>query len=149
VTRVAIITGGVLGEMGPAGRTLKGVIRQIAAFAPRSSDDDFAVDIGFFTWSRGLGPKPPKSPEEPGVTPWMVGRKQRRFIVQVAPPPGLEDEAALLEWLVPALDQVAELCRSYLPTKSREYPAEALAQEVEALAAYLAAPRNDQAPADA
>jgi hypothetical protein len=40
-------------------------------------------------------------------------------------------------WLVPALRDVAGLCRDYLPGKSRQYPAESLAQEVEALAADL------------
>jgi hypothetical protein len=73
----------------------------------------------------------------------MVGRKQRRFIVKVAPPPGLDDEQSLLQWLVPALGEVALLCRDYLPTKSRQYPAESLAQEVEALAEYLARPTDE------
>jgi hypothetical protein len=68
----------------------------------------------------------------------MVGRKQRRFIVKVAPPPGLQDEASLLRWLVPSLAEVARLCRDYLPAKSRQYPAEDLALEVEALAEHLA-----------
>jgi hypothetical protein len=67
----------------------------------------------------------------------MVGRKQRRFIVKVALPPGLQDEASVARWLVPSLAEVAGLCRQYLPTKPREYPAEALAQEVEALAEHL------------
>ena len=136
-----IIAGGVLGEHGEAGRTLKTVMQRISKFAPRESDDDYVVDIGFATWSPGLGPPPPGMPTEPGVTAWMVGRKQRRFIVKVAPPPGLSDEQSLLAWLVPALGEVARLCRDYLPTKSRQYPAEALAQEVEALADHLRAAR--------
>ena len=137
---MAIITGGVLGEQGDPGRALKAITRQITQFAPRTTDDDYAVDLGFFTWRPALGPPPPGSPESPGVRPWMVGRKQRRFIVQLAPPPGLDTESALLAWLLPALHEVAQLCRDYLPTKSRQYPAESLALEVEALARYLANP---------
>ena len=139
---VAIITGGVLGEHGAAGRALQGVMRRVSQFAPRTSDDEYVLDLGFFTWSAGLGPPPPDSPESPGVRPWMVGRKQRRFVVQLAPPTGLEDEAAVLGWLKPSLAEVARLCREYLPTKSRQYPAESLAQEVETLAEYLAGPED-------
>jgi hypothetical protein len=68
----------------------------------------------------------------------MVGRKQRRFIVEMAIPPGRGDEEAVLAWVVPALADVARLCREYLPKKSRQYPPESLAQEVEALAGHLA-----------
>jgi hypothetical protein len=138
---VAIITGGVLGEHGAPGRALKDVMRRISAFAPRQPDDDYALDLGFFTWSDGLGPVPPGRPGSPGVRPWMVGRKQRRFIVELAPPAGLDDETAVLDWLLPALNEVAGLCREYLPTKSRQYPAESLAVEVEALATHLSATR--------
>ena len=134
---MAITTGGVLGEHGSPGRALKAVMQQIPRFAPRRTDDEYVVDLGFFTWSEGLGPPPPGSPDAPGVSPWMVGRKQRRFIVKVALPPGLQDEASVARWLVPSLAEVAGLCRQYLPTKPREYPAEALAQEVEALAEHL------------
>jgi len=115
-------------------------MQRISRFAPRQSEDDYTLDLGFFTWSKGLGPPPQGSPQEPGVSPWMVGRKQRRFIVKLAPPPGLSDEASLLAWLVPALDEVATLCRDYLPIKSRRYPAESLALEVEALAESLVGP---------
>lgn len=134
-----ISTGGVLGEQGEPGRALKAVMRRIASFAPRASDDEYVLDLGFFTWQPSLGPLPPKSPDAPSVRPWTVGRKQRRFIVELAPPGGLADEAALLDWLIPALGEVARLCREYLPKKGRQYPAESLAREVEELAAYLAA----------
>ena len=134
---VAIITGGVLGERGDSGRALTAVMRRISAFAPRTSEDDYAVDLGFFSWSPSLGPPPPGAPNAAGVRPWMVGRKQRRFIVELAIPQGLEDEQAVLTWLVPSLLEVATLCREYLPTRSRQYPAESLAQEVEALARHL------------
>src|SRR3954454_2020171 len=70
---VAIITGGVLGDQGASGRALKAVMRRITAFAPRVSDDDYAIDLGFFSWSAGVGPRPPGSPDGPGVRPWMVG----------------------------------------------------------------------------
>lgn len=56
----------------------------------------------------------------------------------MAIPPGLWDEEAVLAWVVPALADVAWLCREYLPKKSRQYPAESLAEEVEALARHLA-----------
>lgn len=135
---MAITTGGVFGEHGLPGRALKSVVPRISRFAPRGSDDEYVVDIGFFTWSQELGPPPPGSPDAPGVSPWMVGRKQRRFIAKVAPPPGLDDEASVIRWLVPSLEEVARLCREHLPTTARQYPAEALAQEVEALAGHLA-----------
>lgn len=135
--RVAITTGGVLGEQGPPGRALKAVMRRISQFAPPRSDDEYALDLGFFTWSEGVGARPPGSPGSPGVQPWMVGRKQRRFIVRLAVPAGLSDEAEVLGWLVPSLAEVARLCREYLPTKSKQYPAESLAEEVEALAEHL------------
>lgn len=140
---MAISSGGVLGEQGDPGCVLKGVMRRISKFAPRASDEDYVLDLGFYTWRPSLGPVPSGGPTEPGVRPWMVGRKQRRFIVELAPPPGLDDEESLLAWLVPALNEAADLCRVYLPTKSRHYPAEELALEAEALAVWLTSTRGD------
>ena len=68
----------------------------------------------------------------------MVGRKQRRFVVKLGVPPGLANEAEVTGRLISCLPEVARLCREYLPAKSGQYPAERLAQEIEALAASLA-----------
>jgi hypothetical protein len=64
--RVAIITGGVLGEHGAPGQALKAVMRRITAFAPRATEGDYVVDLGFFSWTPGVGPRLPGSPDGPG-----------------------------------------------------------------------------------
>jgi hypothetical protein len=85
---------------------------------------DYAVDLAFRTWD------PRRMPEFVGPRPGMVGRSQRRFIVWIGVPPDLSDARADREWLVLVLAEVAELVRQYLPTKSKRYPAEELADEV-------------------
>jgi hypothetical protein len=88
VPGVAISTGGVLGEHGPPAHALRAVMRRISQFAPRASEEEYTLDLGFYSWSPGLGPPPPGSPDFPGVRPWMVGRKQRRFMSSWRSRPG-------------------------------------------------------------
>lgn len=65
-----------------------------------------------------------------GIRPGMVGRKQRRFIVNLEVPPTLTDRAACDAWIVGALTEAAAIVRDYLPKKARGYPADRLAGEV-------------------
>ena len=95
--------------------------------------NDFVVDLCFMTYtSGGLGSEYAAGV---GISPGMVGRKQRRFIVNVEVPPDLPDLTAYRSWMAEALSEVAGLIRDYLPTKSRSYPAERLATEVDDLRA--------------
>lgn len=107
-------------------------MRQIRALNGRSNDDDFVVDIAFRTWHNV------REPDEPyGVTPGMVGRKQRRFIVWHSVPKGLDTPPAVRAWLTEALVDTERLVRDYLPTKSKSYPSDDLANEVAQLRAHL------------
>lgn len=91
--------------------------------------DDYVVDLCFMTYTAGgLGSEYAAGV---GISPGMVGRKQRRFIVNLEVPPALADLAAYRRWMADALGDVADLVRGYLPTKSRAYPAERLASEVD------------------
>lgn len=105
-------------------------MRLVRDFAPRQEDDYF-VDIAFRSWHNF------REPEFHGVRPDMVSRKQRRFVVWHSVPQGLATDADAKRWLASVLPETARLCREHLPTKSRAYPAEELAREVEALATYL------------
>ena len=49
----------------------------------------------------------------------MVGRKQRRFIVNVEVPPTLTDRATCQAWITDALGQAAAIVRGYLPLKGQ------------------------------
>ena len=125
-------TGGITEEWGLPHRALLEVMREIRAFNGRRNDDDFVVDIAFRT-CHNL-----REPEEPyGVSPGMVGRKQRRFIVWHSVPKGLDTPPALRCWLTEALVDTERLVREYLPTKSKAYPSEDLANEVAQLRAHL------------
>ena len=57
----------------------------------------------------------------------MVGRKQRRFIVNVEKPPTLTDRATCQAWITDALAQAAAIVRDYLPLKGKDHPADRLA----------------------
>lgn len=93
--------------------------------------DDYVVDLCFTTYTaNGIGHQYAAGL---GIRPGMVGRKQRRFIVDIEVPPGLPDANAYAVWMTSALAEVGRIVRTYLPTKSKEYPAERLAAEVEAL----------------
>jgi hypothetical protein len=127
------VTGGVLEEWGPPKTALLVVQQQIRDFAGRTSDDQYVVDIGFRTWHNF------REPEEPafGVAPGPVGRAQRRFVVWHWVPQGLQTPQEVRAWLVEVLPETERLVREYLPTKSKSYPANDLADEVAALRAHL------------
>ncbi|MCW2543226.1 MAG: hypothetical protein JWM40_778 [Frankiales bacterium] len=127
---MAISTGGITEEWGEPKQCLIRLMRLVRDFAPRHEDDYF-VDIAFRSWHNF------REPEFLGVRPDMVGRKQRRFIVWHSVPQGLATDTDAQHWLASVLPETARLCREHLPTKSRAYPAEELAREVEALAAHL------------
>jgi hypothetical protein len=92
---------------------------------------DYVVDLRFMTYTAGgLGSEYAAGV---GISPGMVGRKQRRFIVNLEVPPALPDLTAYRRWMAEALGNVADLVRDYLPTKFRTYPAERLASEVDDL----------------
>ena len=55
-------------------------------------------------------------------------------------------EDAVREWLARVLPETTRLVREHLPTRSRAYPAEELALEVEALRAALLAHSQESAP---
>ncbi len=127
---MAISTGGITEEWGEPKQCLLRLMRLVRDFAP-GQDDDYVVDIAFLSWHNF------REPEFHGVRPDMVGRKQRRFVVWHSVPLGLATDADARRWLASVLPETARLCREHLPTKSRAYPAEELAREVEALATYL------------
>ena len=132
------ITGGLLEEWGPARESLLEVQRQIRDFNGHKAEDEYVVDVAFRTWHNF------REPEEPyGVSPGMVGRVQRRFIVWHSVPKGLETPDAVRGWLVEVLPETERLVREYLPTKSKAYPSEELAYEVAALRLRLQAQRTD------
>jgi hypothetical protein len=77
----------------------------------------------------------------------MVGRKQRRFIIWHSVPVGLNDAESVTAWLAAALPETARLIREHLPRRSKAYPSEELAAEVECLRDELLRP--DQAGLEA
>jgi hypothetical protein len=128
---MAIITGGIIEEWGQPKQALREIMQQVGRFRPRESDQDYAVDIAFRSWD------PRKLPEFTGVQAAMVGRKQRRFIIWHSVPIGLDTPDAVRSWLVSVLPETARLVREHLPSRSKTYPAEELADEVEQLRTTL------------
>jgi hypothetical protein len=126
------VTGGVIAEFGEAKAAAREVMRFVREFAPRRSDDDYAVDVAFYT-----GPDMGESPPPVGVSPGPVGRTQRRFIVWHRLPIGLTTEAAVREWFHEHLGETERLVREYLPTRNKSYPAVELADEIRALRAAI------------
>lgn len=124
---MAIVDGGVIEEWGKPRLALQAVLKEVYLFKPQQHNKDYVVDIAFRSWD------PRKTPDFTGVQSRMVGRKQRRFIVWHSVPLGLETTDAVRAWLVGVLPETARLVREYLPTKSKVYPAEDLAIEVEQL----------------
>ncbi|MDQ0276539.1 hypothetical protein QO003_000842 [Arthrobacter silviterrae] len=128
---MAISTGGIVEDWGPPRWALQEVKKQVATFAPRQSDQDYVVDVAFRSWHLH------KEPEFTGVQAAMVGRKQRRFIVWHSVPKGLDTAEAVRDWLVSVLPETARLVREYLPGKSKSYPSEELAAEIDGLREML------------
>jgi len=127
------VTGGLLQEWGPPKEALLTVQREIRDFNGRADDDDYCVDLAMLTWHNLREPEQP-----PGVTPGPVGRSQRRFIVWHSVPKGLETAGQVRAWLAAVLPETERLVREYLPTKSKAYPHDQLADEVGALREHLA-----------
>ena len=127
------VTGGLLQEWGPPKEALLTVQREIRDFNGRADDDDYCIDLAMLTWHNFHEPEQPL-----GVTPGSVGRSGRRFIVWHSVPKGLETPAQVRAWLVGVLPETDRLVREYLPTKSKAYPADQLADEVVALREHLA-----------
>jgi hypothetical protein len=126
---VAVKVGGMY--VGGRSRDDNAVCQELRDLVGPVDFDDYVVDLCFMTYTAGgLGSE---YAAEVGVSPGMVGRKQRRFIVNVEVPPTLPDRAAYRSWMAQTLREVAELVRAYLPTKSKTYPAARLASEVEDL----------------
>lgn len=131
---MAISTGGLIEEWGKPRLALEAVIREVGRFKPRRSAEDYVVDVAFRSWD------PREAPEFTGVRAAMVGRKQRRFIVWHSVPAGLDTPDAVRSWLASQLPETARLVREYLPTRSKAYPAEELAGEIDQLRAELGSP---------
>lgn len=120
-----------MAEAGIPHHYLTEVMRVIASFKPDQSEDDYVVDIAFRTW------RDESDVEFVGARPGMVGRTQRRVIIWHGVPRGLASDAAVRHWLTDVLPETARLLREWLPRKSKRYPAEALAQEVDSLRTHL------------
>jgi hypothetical protein len=109
------------------------VCRELRELSGPVDFDDYVVDLCFMTYTPGgLGSEYAAGV---GISPAMVGRKQRRFIVHLEVPPTLPDLAAYRGWMTDALGEVADLVRQYLPTRARAYPAVRLASEIDDLQA--------------
>jgi hypothetical protein len=132
-----IIAGGIIEGWGAPKAALLSVIREVGTFSPRQSEDDYVIDIAFLLWD------PRRQPEFTGVRPGMVGRKQRRFIIWHSVPAGLDDTGSVRAWLVSVLPETARLVRDHLPRKSKAYPCQELAAEIEKLREALLRPNFD------
>jgi hypothetical protein len=89
---------------------------------------DYVVDLCFMTYEQGgLGAD---HAEGVGIGPGKIGRKQRRFIVNLEVPPTLTDRTSCRAWITDALAQAAAIVRDYLPQEGKNYPADRLAAEV-------------------
>jgi SAM-dependent methyltransferase len=98
--------------------------------------DDYVVDLCFMTYTAGgLGHEYAAGV---GIRPRLVGRTQKRFIIELEVPPSLADRAAYRDWYLYALGRAAEITREHLPRKGKSYPAERLATELDELHARWA-----------
>jgi hypothetical protein len=133
---MAITAGGIIEGWGAPADALQSVMREVAQFRRPRGEDDYVIDIAFRLWD------PRREPQFTGVRPGMVGRKQRRFIIWHSVPAGLDDAGSVTAWLTAALPETARLIREHLPRRSKAYPSEELAAEVECLRDELL--RSDQ-----
>lgn len=131
---MAIITGGISEGWGAPEKALRSVMREVSQFRRPRGENDYVIDIAFRLWD------PRREPEFTGVRPGMVGRRQRRFIIWHSVPAGLDDAESVAAWLAAALPETARLVREHLPRKSRAYPVDELAAEVECLRDALLRP---------
>jgi len=106
-------------------------LRELGVLAGPVDLADYVVDLCFLTYVKdGLGSQYAAGV---GIRPGMVGRKQRRFIINLEVPPELKDRAGVDVWITAALEEAAAITRAYLPRKSRQYPADRLAGEIDEL----------------
>jgi SAM-dependent methyltransferase len=97
---------------------------------------DYVVDLCFLTYS--LGGFAYDYAIGVGIRPRLVGRTQKRFIIELEVPASLPDRAAYREWYLYALGRAAEITREHLPRKGKSYPTERLAAELDELHARWA-----------
>ena len=76
---------------------------------------DYVVDLCFLTYSQG-GPGSEHAAGV-GIRPRMVGRTQKRFIIELEVPPELGDRATYRHWYGYALTEAAAITREHLPRK--------------------------------
>jgi len=108
-------------------------LRELRELAGALDLADYVIDLCFLTYVKdGLGSEYAAGV---GIRPGMVGRKQRRFIINLEVPPELTDRAGIDVWITAALEEAADITRAYLPRKSRQYPADRLAGEIDELRA--------------
>jgi SAM-dependent methyltransferase len=104
---------------------------ELSRIAPDVDYDDYVVDLCFLTY---WASKPtPEYATGVGIRPRMVGRTQKRFVIELEVPPALESRAAYRAWYTEALSEAAAITRDYLPRKGKSYPAERLARELDDL----------------
>jgi hypothetical protein len=129
---MAITVGGIY-VMTPATRLANDVCSRLDAVAGpwKEDDQDYLIDLAFLTYEAdGLGAELAAGT---GIRPGPVGRTQRRFIIWIEVPPKLADEATYNDWMTGCLSEAATIVRQHLPRKSKAYPAEDLALELDHL----------------
>ena len=120
IRHVSIKVGGIHVSSVATGPAQK-ALRELRELAGPLDPADYLVDLCFLTYVKGgLGSEYAAGT---GVRPGMVGRKQRRFIINLEVPPDLTDRAGIHVWITVALEQAAEITRACLPRKSKQYPA--------------------------
>ena len=129
---MAIKVGGIYAS-GMSTRTANEMCRELRAINGAVELSDYVVDLCFLTYvPGGLGSDYAAGT---GIQPGAVGRKQRRFIINLEVPPTLTERATCAAWIGDALAQAARITRDYLPRKGKAYPADRLADEVDELRA--------------
>jgi SAM-dependent methyltransferase len=125
---MAVKVGGIIA----AGAGLPNAIhKELSRIAVDTDYDDYVVDLCFLTYV--LGGLGTEYATGVGIRPRMVGRTQKRFIIELEVPPTLEDRAAYRAWYANALVEAAAITRDYLPRRGKSYPAERLADELDDL----------------
>jgi SAM-dependent methyltransferase len=125
---MSVMVGGIIW----AGSGLPNEVRdELFRIADDVDFDDYYVDLCFLTYPASM--TVPNYAAGVGIRPGMVGRTQKRFIINLEVPPSLEVRAAYRTWYAHALKQAAAITRDHLPRKGKSYPAERLASELDAL----------------
>lgn len=130
IAAVSVVVGGIYMSRAET-RTANDVCTELRKLNGTADLTDYHVDLCFMTYVQD-GPGSEYAAGT-GIRPSMVGRKQRRFIINLEVPPSLPDRLAYGNWITEALGQAAVIVREYLPKKGRAYPAERLADELDDL----------------